>query len=150
MLVFGYTNANSMTEKKLIQFSLVTPEKTVYCATAEEVILPVEGGSVAILANHMPYIATLTSGPLVVKKDGTEECLAVFGGCLEFNKNKLVVLTDEVARSEEIDLELAEVAKKRAEEAMQQKDVGEEEYARVAAALERELAKIRVVRRRAR
>jgi F-type H+-transporting ATPase subunit epsilon len=96
----------------------------------------------------MPYITVLGFGEIVLKKDGQESTLAVSGGFVEFNKNELVVLADMAERAEEIDLARAEEAKKKAEESMKQKiTMDESEYAMVAAAIERESARIKVAKK---
>jgi F-type H+-transporting ATPase subunit epsilon len=66
---------------------------------------------------------------------------------LEFDKNTLIVLADRAERAEEIDLARAEEAKKRAEDLKKQKILAGEEYARVAALVEKEMARIRVAKK---
>jgi F-type H+-transporting ATPase subunit epsilon len=74
--------------------------------------------------------------------------MATSGGFIEFNDNNLVVLADTAERAEEIDLKRAEEAKTRAEEAMKQKETMDNvEFARVAAAIEKEMARLRVGRK---
>lgn len=133
-----------------IQLRVVTPERVVYEETVSQVTLATQSGEVTILPNHRSYIAALKPGEMIVKKgDKSEEsALAVAGGFIEFHDNKLVVLADEAERAEEINIEEVEKAKKRAEDiknrVIQTDDM---EYARVAAALEMEMAKLKVARR---
>lgn len=130
-----------------INFKIITPEKTVYEDSVEQVTLPVADGEVTILPNHRSYIAALKAGEMMLKKNGEEIHLAVAGGFLEFNKNNLTVLADRAERAEEIDLQRAEAARKRAEELKKEKITDSAEYARVAALLEKEMARIRVARK---
>lgn len=131
-----------------IKFKVVTPERTVFHDEIDQVTLPTTDGEVTVLPNHMPYITILGFGEIVLKKDGQESSLAVSGGFVEFNKNKMVVLADMAERAEEIDLQMAEEAKKRAEEAMKQKiTMDESEYALVVAAIEKESARIKVAKK---
>jgi len=131
-----------------IKFKVVTPERTVFHDEIDQVTLPTTDGEVTVLPNHMPYITVLGFGEIVFKKDGQESSLAVSGGFVEFNKNEMVVLADMAERAEEIDLQMAEEAKKRAEEAMKQKiTMDESEYALVAAAIEKESARIKVAKK---
>ncbi len=99
-----------------IKFKIVTPERTVFEDTIDQATLPVMDGEVTILPNHEPYIATLRAGEMIVKKDGKETSLAVSGGFIELEKNKLTILADTAERAEDIDLERAEEARERAEE----------------------------------
>jgi F-type H+-transporting ATPase subunit epsilon len=131
-----------------IKFKIVTPERTVLEDTVDQITLPTTDGEVTILPNHRSYIASLKTGELMVKKGKEETFIYVSGGFIEFHNNELVVLADAAERAEEIDLKIAEEAKKRAEEIKQQKiTLDDTEYARVAAAIERESARIRVARK---
>lgn len=134
---------------KLFHFVLVTPERKVLDKEIVQATLPVIDGEVTILADHISYIAALKAGEVrLVFADGTDEILAISSGFLEFGKNILTVLADTAERAEEIDAERAAQAVARAEEAKKQKDLGEIEYATVAAQLEKELARLRVARRK--
>ncbi len=131
-----------------IKFKIVTPEKTVFESEIDQASLPVADGEVTILPNHRPYIAALKAGEITLKKDADEIVMAASGGFIEFNQNNLVVLADTAERAEEIDLKRAEEAKVRAEEAMKEKESMDNiEYARAAAAIEKEMARLRVGRK---
>lgn len=131
-----------------IKFKLVTPERTVHEAEVEQVTLPVLDGQVTILPGHRSYIAALKAGEIMFKENGKEILLATSGGFIEFNANKLVVLADTAERAEEIDLKRAEEARARAEKLKEEKvSLGELEYAKVAAAIEKELARVKVARK---
>lgn len=131
-----------------IKFKIVTPERTVLEDAVNQITLPTTDGEVTILPNHRSYIASLKTGELMVKKGKEETYIYVSGGFIEFHNNELVVLADAAERAEEIDIKIAEVAKKRAEEIKQQKiTLDDTEYARVAAAIERESVRIKVARK---
>lgn len=134
----------------MIKFKVVTPERTVIEEEVYQATLPVIHGEVTILPEHMPYIGALSAGEIILRKEqgGEEISLATSGGFVEFHDNTLSILADTAERAEEIDLARAEEARKRAEE-LRKEHVGmdDEEYARTAAALEKELARVRVARR---
>lgn len=131
-----------------IQFKIVTPEKTVFEQEVDQVTLPVLDGEVTILPNHRSYIASLKAGEIMLKVDGEETLIATSGGFIEFNSNTLVVLADTAEAAEEIDIKRAEEARKRAEELKKEKvTMDDMEYARVAAAIEKEAARIKVARK---
>lgn len=131
-----------------IKFKIITPERTVFEDDVDQATLPVTDGEVTILPDHRSYIASLKAGEVMLKKDGKEIHLATAGGFLEFDKNNLVVLADRAEKAEEIDLKRAEEAKARAEELKKQKvSMDETEYARVAASIEKEMARIRVAKK---
>ena len=132
-----------------IKLKIITPERITYESDGiNQATLPVSDGEVTILPNHRSYIASLKPGEVILKKDEEEIDLAISGGFIEFHDNELVVLADEAERAEEIDLEKAEEAKKRAEDIKNKViSTDEAEYVRVAAALEKELAKIKVAKK---
>lgn len=132
-----------------IKFKIVTPEKILFEQEIDQITLPVSDGQVTILPGHRSYIASLKSGEIIFKTQEKEETvMATSGGFIEFNNNELVVLADTAEVAEEIDLQRAEQARKRAEELKLEKiSMNELEYARVAAAIEKETARIRVARK---
>lgn len=131
-----------------IKFKIVTPERTVIEEEVDQVTLPVTNGEVTILPNHRSYIASLKAGEIMLKKDGQEINLATAGGFVEFDQNKLIVLADRAERAEEIDLKRAEEARARAEKLKEEKiSMDEMEYAKIAALVEKEAARVRVARK---
>ena len=136
-----------MSEQK-IKFKIVTPEKTVYESEVDQATLPVLDGEVTILPNHRSYIAALKAGEIMLKTAGKETLMATSGGFIEFSNNTLLVLADTAEAAAEIDVKRAEEAKQRAEDLKKEKiSMNDEEYARVAAAIEKEAARIKVARK---
>lgn len=134
---------------KLFKLILTTPERKVLDKEIVQATLPVVDGEVTILANHISYIAPLKAGEVrLLNAEGAEEELAISSGFIEFANNTLTILADTAERAEELDLARAEAAVKRAEEAKARTNLGEIEYATVAAQLEKELARLRVARKR--
>lgn len=135
---------------KTLQLKVVTPERSVTEIEATSVTLPILDGEVTILPLHEPYIGSLQAGEILFRREGKSEpeSLAVSGGFVEFGKNILTVLADTAERAGEIDMVRAEEAKKRAEALKTEREtMSAEEYARVAATLEKELARIKVARK---
>lgn len=133
-----------------IKFKIVTPERTVLEDEMYQATLPVEGGDVTILPNHISYIGAIKAGEIILRKKsgGAEISLVTSGGFVEFHSNTLVVLADTAERAEEIDLARAESARLRAEQLKkEQTHVSDEEYARTAALIEKEMARVRVARK---
>lgn len=133
-----------------IKLKVVTPEKSVVEMDVFQATLPVEGGEVTILPLHIPYIGAIKVGEIILRTSagGEEISLATSGGFVEFHGDTMVILADTAERAEEIDLVRAEEARKRAEELKKETThMGEEEYARTAALLEKEMARVRVARK---
>lgn len=132
-----------------LQFELVTPERLVFQEMVDQVTLPTTLGEITILPNHQDLVANLVSGIAHLTRGTVEEDVAVSGGFIEVKKNSVRVLADTAERGEELDLKTIEQAKQRAEEVMKATDRRDDAaFAAAAAALERELARYRVIKRR--
>ncbi|NTW13473.1 MAG: ATP synthase F1 subunit epsilon [Candidatus Moranbacteria bacterium] len=133
-----------------IRLKIVTPEKLILEEDVYSVTLPAESGEITVLPDHIPYIGSIRSGEIFFRREANAEPerLATSGGFVELHGNVLSVLADTAERAEEIDIERAEEAKKKAEELKSQRSLLDgEEYARVAASLEKEFARLRVARK---
>ncbi len=131
-----------------IKFKIVTPERMVSEQEIDQATLPVLDGEVTILPGHRSYIAALKAGEIMLKVKGKEIFMATSGGFVEFQNNTLILLADTAETAEEIDVVRAEEARKRAEEIGKQKvSMNEMEYAKVAAAIEKEMARIKVAKK---
>ena len=132
--------------KNILKFKIATPEKVVYEDEIFQVSIPTTTGEITVLPNHLPLVSVLQAGELkITDKDG-QHALALAGGFLEIRgENELVILADNAERSEEIDLERAEEARKRAvkqiEEAKNRQDV---DFARLQAVIDREMNRLRI------
>ena len=133
-----------------IQFKIVTPAGMSIAETVDSVTVDTADGQVTILPRHTPLLSVLAQGEVMVRVNGEEKSYAVFGGFLEVSqKSEVTILADGAESGLEIDEEKVKEAIARGEELKKQKvSMDEQEYARVAAALERDLARLRVLRRR--
>jgi F-type H+-transporting ATPase subunit epsilon len=130
---------------------IVTAERQVYNETdVDMVVAHGSEGVVGILPKHAPLLTMLRPGSLRVKKNGTEQEMAVGGGFLQVNNNRVLILADHAERADEIDASLAEAARQKAEQALTEATRSgnpiQAEAAR--AALHLSLVQLRVVRRR--
>jgi F-type H+-transporting ATPase subunit epsilon len=71
-----------------------------------------------ILPRHATLLSMLSPGVLRIKQGDEEVVMAVDGGFLQVNNDRVEVLTDVADRAEEIDLQQAEEARRRAERAL--------------------------------
>ncbi|MFA6391120.1 MAG: F0F1 ATP synthase subunit epsilon [Patescibacteria group bacterium] len=133
-----------------LQFEITTPEGKVYSDQVDEVILPTPKGEIGILPNHIPLVSLLSPGEVRIKKNGEETYLAVSGGFIEVRPDKIVVLADTAEHADEIDEARAEAAKIQAQELVNVKRTDDKEFAALTAKIEKEFARLKVVRRRRR
>ena len=132
-----------------IKLKMVTPERTIYDSEVEQITVMTQNGEISVLPNHIPLISVLQPGEMRVKKDGEDVPMAVTGGFIEIQQgSKVKILADSAERAEEIDVERAEEARKRAEEYLKEKKFEDDvEYAALQAQLERALSRIRIAKK---
>ena len=127
-----------------IKLDIVTAEQLVFSDDVDIVVAPGIDGELAVLPHHAPLMTMLQPGELRVRKGGEETFMAITGGFLEVRPDRVVVLADAAERVDEIDVERAEAARKRAKERLsQQRELGID-GTRAEAALRRSLARLRV------
>ncbi len=136
-----------------LSVEIVTAERQVLVdQDVDMVVAPGSEGVVGILPRHAPLLTTLKPGSIRIKKDGNETAMAVGGGFLQVNANRVLILADTAEREDEIDATRAEEGRQRAEqtlrEATRSGNPVQAEAARIA--LGRSLARLNVVRRRRR
>jgi len=137
------------TLRYFVPFKIVSPDGIVYESEIDKVTMPTEAGQITVLPNHAPLVSVLKAGELIVYKSGTMYGLAVSGGIIEIRpEGQVVILADTAERAEDIDVERAESARKRAEELLrQQQNVADVDFARLQAVIEKELARVSVAKK---
>lgn len=128
-----------------LKLSIVTPEGVVHQDEVDQVSIPTTTGQITVLPHHIPLVATMGVGELVVYKGGSQVPIAISRGILEVRPHSEVyIMADNAERAEAIDLERANVARQRAEELLAQKQVEDVDFARIQAMIEREVNRVRV------
>jgi F-type H+-transporting ATPase subunit epsilon len=127
----------------------VTNERIVFSEDdVEMVIAPGAAGTLGILPNHAPLVTTLSAGELRVRKGGADQSMVVFGGFMEVTPSKVIVLADVAEKVEEIDVQRAEAARRRAEESIARGGGEGVDLAQAEAQLQRAQVRLRVSERR--
>ncbi len=133
-----------------LHLEVITPERKVYESDVDMVIAPGTEGYLGILPHHAPLLTGLGPGEFRVKKGGTEEILAVFGGFMDVRGDRVVVLTEAAEHVEEIDVKGAQEARERAQAALQAGPMSAADEQRARVALQRALLRVRISERRRR
>lgn len=128
-------------------FELVTPEKVVLKAQADQITLPTTEGEITILPHHIPLVTLVASGELRLKRGSEETPLAVHGGVLEVHGSTIRLLAEAAERVEELDEAAIERARQRAEDLKKQAVGNQQLYAEATAMLERNLARLKIARK---
>ena len=126
----------------------VTPIQSLLREEVDAVSVPTTAGEISILPLHTPLIATMGPGELRLRQGETIHSFAVSGGVLSVRSgSRVVVLADAAERAEEISEAAAEEARRRALALRTSVAADDVAFAAAQAAVERELARIRVARK---
>jgi len=98
---------------------VIAPDKTVWDAEAEEVILPSTTGQLGILAGHAPLLSALDTGVMRVRAGKDWNAIAVMGGFAEVDVDEVTVLVNGAEKGSDIDAAAAKTAYSEAESALE-------------------------------
>jgi len=132
-------------ENKL-KLEIVTPYGLILNDDVDEVICAGSEGEFGVLPGHVPFFTTLKVGMLTYKKGNETRYIFVNWGYAEVGPDKVIILADSAEKSEDIDVERAKAAMKRAEERL--KKAEEIDFARAESSLERAATRIQVAERK--
>jgi len=128
-----------------IHVDIVSAEREIFSGTATMVFAPAEMGEVGIAPRHAPLLTRLVPGEVRVQdQEGNEQSFFVSGGMLEVQPHVVTVLSDTAVRAADLDEARALEAKRRAEEALadRQSDI---DYAKAQAELAEAVAQLRTI-----
>ncbi|EGV52643.1 F0F1 ATP synthase subunit epsilon [Candidatus Endoriftia persephonae] len=129
-----------------IHVDIVSAEGEIYSGLAEMVYAPAVMGEVGIAPRHTPLVTRLKPGEVRVMSADEMQHFYVSGGILEVQPHVVTVLADTAIRAHDLDEAAVQEAKKRAEEAMQDKSA-EFEYAKAQSELAEAVAQLRAIER---
>ena len=130
----------------IMQVEVVSSEQNIYSGEASFVVVPTVQGELGIYPRHEPIMSLVRPGALRLTVPGQAEevLVAVSGGLLEVQPEKITVLADVAVRSAEMDQERAEQAKKAAEDRIS-KALDDESLAKAHAALAAAIAQLKTL-----
>lgn len=103
-----------------LNLEVVTPERKVLETSVDRVEIPGLDGELGILPGHTEMISLLKPVGLLTYHIGNEkEEMAVSGGFVEVNSDRVIVLADKATRPEEINITEALALKNEAEKQLQ-------------------------------
>lgn len=130
-----------MAEGKIL-LEIVSPYGSVVSEEVDEVVAPGSDGEFGVLPEHTQFLTTLKIGMITYRKGGSARYVFVNRGYAEVSTDRVMILADSAERSEEIDVERAKAAMKRAEERL--KKAEETDFTRAESALERAVTRIQL------
>ena len=87
---------------------VITPDKVVWDAMAEELILPISTGQIGILTDHAPLLTALDIGVMRLKSDTGWTSIVLMEGFAEVEENKVTILCNGAEEGTLIDLKTAQ------------------------------------------
>ncbi|MBK9243087.1 MAG: F0F1 ATP synthase subunit epsilon [Acidobacteria bacterium] len=130
-----------------LRLEFVTPERAIVHDEVDELQLPGEEGFLGVLPGHTPMLVSLKVGEMWYRK-GTEKFHGFVGfGFAEILPDRVTILARIAEKADDIDLERAQSAKRRAEERLAEVvkgGVSEMDYERARIALLRAITRLQV------
>ena len=91
-----------------LKISVIAPDRTVWNAEAEEVILPSSTGQLGILTGHIPLLTALDIGVMRVRIEKEWIPIVLLGGFAEVENNIITILVNGAEEGSEINIETAQ------------------------------------------
>ncbi|MDI9475436.1 MAG: F0F1 ATP synthase subunit epsilon [Natronincolaceae bacterium] len=104
------------------RLQIITPNRTFYDDEAESLVVTTMEGEMGVLAKHIPIVTQLAVGKIKIKKNGQYKIAAASEGFVKVDSESTRIVMDSAEWPEEIDVQRAEAAKKRAEERIESKE----------------------------
>jgi len=130
----------------MLQIEVVTPERRVLTAEADEITLQGTLGQLTVLPGHIPLLTGLEPGPMIIKRGGSSEVYAVAGGVAQIDHDKVTVLAEAAEARNDIDTARAERALAESQKALLAKSAFDEAFSEAEASVMRAAARIDVAR----
>ena len=132
---------------KTIQVDIVSAEGEIFRGEATMLFVPGALGEIGIAPKHAPLLTNLTAGDVRVQNGNEEEqFFYISGGAMEIQPHLVTILADSAARAHDLDEAAALEAKKRAEEALEDRD-GEHDIAHAQAELAMAMAQLKTIQK---
>ncbi len=122
---------------------VLTAEKKFFEGDVDRCVVRTMTGDVGILPNHVAYLAPLGVGGLTITQNGKARLAAVANGFIEVSDGQATIIAHTCEWADEIDLNRAEQAKKRAEAQVQSSKAGDTEFAHAQIKLKKAMNRIR-------
>ena len=132
---------------KHLRLEFVTPERAIAHEEVDELQLPGEEGYFGVLPGHAPLLAALRTGEMWYRRGQDVQYAFVDGGFAEVLPDRVSIMAQVAERAEDIDIQRAEAAKRRAEDALSKPSLADAEAERTRIAMLRAITRRNVARR---
>ena len=100
---------------KTFLLEIYTPYGKYFNRYVDELVIQTEEYVLGILPNHAPLVAKVKTSKMEIIQNGQKKCYAIGEGLLNVKKDGVVLLVHSIESKDEIDIDRAKQAKKRAE-----------------------------------
>ncbi len=130
---------------KTFATQIVSSDGMFYYGRLKNLIIPAVDGEMGVLPGHEEMIIALKEG-IIRYQDAKEEWhkAAIGQGAIQFANNRCTIVVDTAEKPEDIDINRALDAKRRAEEKLHQK-LSEKEYRLLQSSLARALTRLKLM-----
>lgn len=103
---------------KTFNLEILTPEKAIFKGKVTSLIVPAFEGYLGVMADHAPFVCTLSIGEVTIHQEQGNTFLALSGGLMEVTPDKTIILADSIEPPESINSQRAQDARIRSQEQM--------------------------------
>lgn len=111
-----------MSENNKLHLKITTHERVVFDSDVDEIYAKGTQGEFGILPGHVPFMTGLEICVAKVVVEGKPQLFTIMGGVFQLKDNEALILTQIAEKAEEIDIERAEEARKRAKERLEHEE----------------------------
>ena len=126
-----------------LTLELVTPDRAVVRESVDEIQIPGSEGYLGVLPGHTPLLTSLQVGELWFRQGSEKSYAAVAFGFAEILPDRVTILAQIAERAEDIDVERAQEAERRARERLT-KSVADVDFERARISLMKSLIRLQV------
>ena len=107
----------------IYKLDILSPQGNIFSGNVKQSTIPTTSGLITILAGHTSLITMVSKGDIeIVLEDNSVKSFTVIDGFLEVSDNVVSIISDFAMKSDDINDEVIEKAKKYAEEQKQKND----------------------------
>lgn len=135
----------------MLKLKVITPDKIITDEVVDSISLPTTSGVITVLNKHIPLVSTIKAGEMVIRKADSGVGYSVYKGLVNVRPHikgitEVVVLLERGEMVDELDVERAEQALKRAE-AMRDEKIDDEDFSLFEGLVEKELNRVKIARK---
>ena len=131
-----------------LSIELVTPERRVLLAQADEAVVPGGRGLFGVRPGHTPFLSLMEPGLVTLREGSNTQLFFVAGGFVQVANDKILILADQAEPVSDIDVEASKQRLVAAQERLKGISAEDARFQLETATVKRETARMAAARRR--